>query len=88
MKFWFPSFLFVMTLGVAKAATPEDATLTAQNIDPAFDEQVQEKVKRRYYPGGQDESDLKVQVQVVTPVRKMAPVMDESAEPAAPAEAD
>jgi hypothetical protein len=84
MKYLF-IFLF-LGASVCSAATPEDTTMMAQNMDPIFDEQIQEKVKRRIYPGGQDESDLKVQVQVVTPVRKMAPVMEEPTEGGADAD--
>jgi hypothetical protein len=56
--------------------------LAAQNASqPVVDEQIQEKVKHRTYPGGQDESDLKVQAQLVNPSRKMAPVQEEPSEP-------
>ncbi len=54
---------------------------TFKNEDVESNEQIQEKVKRRIYPGGVDEGDLKVQVQLAIPTRKMAPTAEEPAEP-------
>ncbi|UOF02874.1 hypothetical protein [Bdellovibrio reynosensis] len=48
-----------------------------ENSEPAFDEakeaEIAMKAKKRLYPGGRDEEELKVQAQVSTPVRKVAP---------------
>lgn len=45
--------------------------------NPVYQEQIREKVKRRVYTGGQDEEDLKVQVQLVRPVRKIGGIAEE-----------
>ena len=54
------------------------------NGEPQFDEtkeaEIAQKVKKRLYPGGRDESDLKVQSQLTTPARKFAPQTEIQAE--------
>jgi|GEM_PF-1241377 hypothetical protein len=56
------------------------------NEEPQFDEtkeaEIAQKVKKRLYPGGRDESDLKVQSQLTTPARKFAPQTEIQAESA------
>ncbi|MBX3039430.1 MAG: hypothetical protein KF789_01825 [Bdellovibrionaceae bacterium] len=44
------------------------------------DEEVAVRAKRRLYPGGADESELKVQEPLPVPVRKVAPVVEEPRE--------
>ena len=54
--------------------------------EPQFDEtkeaEIAQKVKKRLYPGGRDEGDLKVQSQLTTPARKFAPQTEIQAEAA------
>lgn len=57
------------------------------HAEPQYDEareaEVAQKAKKRLYPGGRDEEELKVQAQLVTPARKLAPqaeVKDEATE--------
>lgn len=44
------------------------------------DEEVAVRAKRRLYPGGADENELKVQEPLPVPVRKVAPVVEEPRE--------
>lgn len=68
-------FLLVFVIGV---------TAIAQNFgDSEYWEQlkeIQQKTRLRQYPGGSDESDLKVQSQLNTPERKLNPVQETQAE--------
>lgn len=41
--------------------------------DEAREAEVAHRAKKRLYPGGRDEEDLKVQSQLVVPSRKLAP---------------
>ncbi|KHD87228.1 MAG: hypothetical protein OM95_15740 [Bdellovibrio sp. ArHS] len=41
--------------------------------DEAREAEIAQKAKKRIYPGGRDEEDLKVQSQLTTPVRKLSP---------------
>lgn len=43
------------------------------NGDPEREAVFVQRAKKRQYPGGRDEEDLKVQSQVVNPPRKLAP---------------
>lgn len=55
------------------------STVRAADLDPselARDEEVARRAKQRAYPGGPDESDLKVQVGTPAPVRRMAPQVE------------
>lgn len=71
---------------LASAAVFADGRMAGQLVDEKRDEQVALRAKRRQYPGGPDESDLKVQAQLVAPVRKMNPVItDDTATGDAPA---
>jgi hypothetical protein len=76
---------FIATAQQAQDTDQDEVQAEAPNrsVSSVSDEQVQERAKRRQYAGGQDESDLKVQVQVATPTRKVAPTTEEPAEPAA-----
>ena len=51
--------------------------------DEAKEAEIAVKSKKRLYPGGRDEEDLKVQSQLTTPVRKFAPQTELKAEPEA-----
>lgn len=51
--------------------TPEPTREIA--ADESTEAEIVQKVKKRLYPGGRDEEDLKVQAQLSTPVRKLAP---------------
>jgi hypothetical protein len=55
---------------------------TEPRYDEAKEKEIALKVKKRLYPGGRDESDLKVQSQLVTPARKLAPQTEIQAESA------
>ncbi|MNK06261.1 hypothetical protein D3C87_241540 [compost metagenome] len=41
--------------------------------DEAKEAEIAIKAKKRLYPGGRDEEDLKVQSQLTTPARKLSP---------------
>jgi hypothetical protein len=49
--------------------------------DEAKEAEIAVKAKKRLYPGGKDEEDLKVQSQLVTPARKFAPQTEIRPEP-------
>lgn len=71
-------FLF---LGFSSYSRAEKSELST-DADQVKESELAQKAKRRQYPGGRDESDLKVQTQLTQPVRKMAPTLeDESEEP-------
>lgn len=58
----------------------------AQGTDePQYDEvreaEIAMKAKKRLYPGGRDEEELKVQSQLATPARKLAPQAEVKDEP-------
>lgn len=52
--------------------------------EPQYDEakeaEIAVRAKKRLYPGGRDEEDLKVQSQLTTPARKLAPQAEIHAE--------
>lgn len=64
--------LFLLVFTVVPQAWSQE-----ENSEPAYDEtkeaEIAMKAKKRLYPGGRDEEELKVQAQVSTPVRKVAP---------------
>ncbi|HWU42269.1 MAG TPA: hypothetical protein VN132_02485 [Bdellovibrio sp.] len=65
--------LLALTLiGLKAVAAIEEVPAGAQ-YDESKEAEIAKKVKKREYPGGRDEGDLKVQSQVITPVRKLAP---------------
>ena len=41
--------------------------------DESREAELAQRAKKRLYPGGRDEGDLKVQAQVTNPTRKLAP---------------
>jgi hypothetical protein len=76
MKYLF-SFILLYSF-FAKAENVKPKT----NEESGYQEEIQDRAKRRIYAGGQDESDLKVQVQIVNPTRKVAPTVEDTSEPA------
>lgn len=71
---------FVWGLGGAHAFAQENASnLAGRNYDEAREAEIDQKARHRLYPGGKDESDLKVQSPLITPVRKLAPTGEAAA---------
>lgn len=68
---------FIFLCGPASAQTTAKASSTAA----LYQEDVMEKARKKNYPGGKDESDLKVQSQLPTAQRKVAPTIEEPSEP-------
>ncbi|HEX7673888.1 MAG TPA: hypothetical protein VF412_06950 [Bdellovibrio sp.] len=67
-------FLVLLVLSsVGFKAFAADEVLAGSQYDEAKEAEIAQIVKKRAYPGGRDEGDLKVQAQVATPVRKLAP---------------
>lgn len=69
-------FVLLSLLLIAGFARAEDERSPA--AVEARDEQISVRAKHRDYPGGADESDLKVQNPMPTPVRKIAPTLEEA----------
>lgn len=75
--------LFLLSSLVSFKAFAQEAAADAPQYDEAREAEIAQKAKKRLYPGGRDEEDLKVQSQLSTPVRKVAPqaeVKEEAAE--------
>jgi hypothetical protein len=71
----------IFSLGALSLAHAQQEA--GSQYDEAKEAEIEVKAKKRLYPGGRDEGDLKVQAQVITPVRKLAPqaeVKEESAD--------
>lgn len=64
--------LILLILGASFAVHGQDLGVQPQ-YDEAREAEIALKAKKRLYPGGRDEEDLKVQAQLVTPTRKIAP---------------
>lgn len=65
---------FMLSSGVAINAWSQQQNAVAEpQYDEAREAEIAQKAKKRLYPGGRDEEDLKVQSQVSTPTRKLAP---------------
>ncbi|MGZ3783216.1 MAG: hypothetical protein ACXWR0_01710 [Bdellovibrio sp.] len=62
-------------------AWSQDAGSIGSRNDEAHETEIAQKVKKRLYPGGKDEEDLKVQAQVSNPTRKLAPQAEIKEEP-------
>jgi hypothetical protein len=72
----------ILSLGALSLVHAQEVPAGAQ-YDEAKEAEIEVKAKKRLYLGGRDEGDLKVQAQVITPVRKLAPqaeVKEESAD--------
>lgn len=69
--------LFVFSVGHAAWAELSEE-------QKAREDEISQRAKQRQYPGGSDESDLKVQAPLPVPVRKVAPAVeeDDGSEPA------
>lgn len=65
----------------ALTALPAAAQTTLTPAEKARDEEVAQRAKQRQYPGGPDESDLKLQNPLPTPVRKIAPTVEDEQKP-------
>lgn len=68
--------LMVILAGPVGAQNTSDDNLAGRVYDEARETEINQKAQRRLYPGGKDEVDLKVQAQLVAPVRKMTPTGD------------
>ncbi len=75
-------------LGENKQADKQEAGLAGRNFDEAKEAQVKQISRKRLYSGGRDEADLKVQTQIINPVRKVAPTIDVNAATAEPSSED
>lgn len=72
---WIVAALISSTILISLSATPVRAA--DEEADKSREEQIAERAKRRQYPGGSDESDLKVQNPLPVPTRKIAPAVEE-----------
>lgn len=77
---WIKCSLIILTLGFSQILWAQDRTPAAVKVDEAKEEEIAQKAKRKIYPGGQDESELKVQPSLAKPTRKIAPTVEESPE--------
>ncbi|MBO9666939.1 MAG: hypothetical protein J7501_09015 [Bdellovibrio sp.] len=66
-------FLVLVSSVVSFKAMAADENLAGAVRDEGREAEIAQKAKKRLYPGGRDEGDLKVQAQVATPPRKFAP---------------
>lgn len=76
-------FFAVLVFNLALVSTSHAQELSGPRYDEAKEAEIAVKAKKRLYPGGRDEEELKVQSQLTTPVRKVAPqaeVKEESSE--------
>ena len=64
--------LILLSLGWGSHSLAQEVSSEA-SYDESREAEVAQKAKKRLYPGGRDEEDLKVQGQLVTPARKLAP---------------
>ncbi len=76
-------FFAILAINMALVLTSHAQELSGPRYDEAKEAEIAVKAKKRLYPGGRDEEELKVQSQLTTPVRKVAPqaeVKEESSE--------
>lgn len=67
-------FLVLLVLSFSGfAAVAAEEVPAGSQYDEAKEAEIAKAAKKREYPGGRDESDLKVQSQIATPARKLAP---------------
>jgi hypothetical protein len=68
--------IFLVLIGLnffqSKAIASEEV-VAGKIHDEAQEIDLAKKAKKRLYPGGRDESDLKIQAEITNPTRKMAP---------------
>lgn len=79
MRILFSAVLLLSVPSLAQTSVPP--VKVKADTDSGYQQEIQEKAKRRIYPGGQDETDLKVQLQLASPTRKVAPVVEDTSEP-------
>ncbi|WP_415062706.1 hypothetical protein [Bdellovibrio sp.] len=75
--------LFLLTSSFSFQAGAQEEATEQPKYDEARDAEIAQKAKKRLYPGGRDEEELKVQSQLSTPARKVAPqaeIKEESVE--------
>jgi hypothetical protein len=70
----------LISLSLQAFAVP---TISGKPVDESKEAEIAQKVKKRLYPGGRDEGDLKVQAQLITPARKLSPQAEIKEEAAA-----
>lgn len=58
----------------------EEEEVRSPQAENDRDEEVAFRAKKRMYPGGADESDIRVQDPLPVPTRKVAPIADEPRE--------
>ena len=73
--------IFFSFLAITSSPARAQEAAPAPQYDEAREADFAQKAKKRIYAGGRDEEDLKVQPQVVTPVRKLAPQAEVREEP-------
>ena len=73
MGFKLGIFIFSLMSVLAVSHAHAEEVLAGSQYDEAKESELQQKAKKRLYPGGRDEGDLKVQAQLMTPARKLAP---------------
>ena len=64
--------MILLSLGWSSHSIAQEVAGEA-SYDESREAEVAQKAKKRLYPGGRDEEELKVQSQLVTPSRKLAP---------------
>ena len=69
--------ILAVSLLFAIPALAADPGSRASAEDRARNDEIAQKAKQKAYPGGRDESDLRVQNPLPQPVRKMTPSADE-----------
>ncbi len=70
----------VLGFGFSSVGFAQEAA-SAPRYDEAKEAEIAVKAKKRLYPGGKDEEELKVQSQLTTPVRKVSPQAEVREEP-------
>lgn len=63
--------VLLIAMAMVSGAVAQD--IQSVQIDEAKEAEFAQRAKKRLYPGGRDEADLKVQSQLTSPVRKLAP---------------
>ena len=64
---------FLLALTVVVVNLPMSYAQETTQVNEAREAEISQVAKKRLYPGGRDEEDLRVQAELVTPSRKMAP---------------
>ncbi|MBX2988888.1 MAG: hypothetical protein KF802_13450 [Bdellovibrionaceae bacterium] len=69
-------WLIILSLLASVGTVRAQNDRTPQAVDPR-EEEISQRAKRRVYPGGPDAGDLRVQNPLPTPVRKVAPAVED-----------